>query len=196
MEFAEAASVTPTIELAKLALVTSRDEEEDEADKGGTESSNDTDATLVEDGPSRFVSEPLPLSPPSPSRSPNSILGKRTRGLEREKTEMDVDSPPPSSSSSRQDYDSFVTVPSRRSSGSPAATVEDEVSTEVGGVPSTAPVDKEGDTIMSNDAPPKLVSAKKPPPPSDSVMMFGKCLPFYSSGRSSPRSCTQGSSTM
>lgn len=184
MEFAEAASVTPTIELAKLALVTSRDEEEDEADKGGTESSNDTDATLVEDGPSRFVSEPLPMSPPSPSRSPNSILGKRTRGLEREKTEMDVDSPPPSSSSSRQDYDSFVTVPSRRSSGSPAVTIENEVSTEVGGTPSKTPVDNEGDAIM-NDEPPKLVSAKKPPPPSDSVMMFGKCSLGFSNDSSS-----------
>ncbi|KAF9489022.1 cysteine proteinase [Pleurotus eryngii] len=174
LEFAEAVSVTPTVELAKLALVTSRDEEEDEADRGGTESSNDTDATLVEDGPSRFFSEPLPISPPSPSQSPNSILGKRTRGLEREKTEMDVDSPPPSSSSSRQDHDSFVTVPSRRSSGSPADAIENETSTEVGGAPSKTPIDNEGDAVMLNDVPPKLVSPKKPPPPSDSVMMFGK----------------------
>lgn len=66
MEYCEQPSVTPTIELAKLALVTSRDEEEDEAESRATDSSNDTDVTLVE-GP---ISE-------SPSRT--SILGKRAR---------------------------------------------------------------------------------------------------------------------
>ncbi|KAJ6520185.1 hypothetical protein C8R45DRAFT_808330 [Mycena sanguinolenta] len=54
LEYCEDPAVTPAIELAKLALVTSKDEEEDE-DKGGTDSSNDTDATLVEDGPTRPV---------------------------------------------------------------------------------------------------------------------------------------------
>ncbi|KAF7337555.1 USP domain-containing protein [Mycena sanguinolenta] len=58
LEYCEDPAVTPAIELAKLALVTSKDEEEDE-DKGGTDSSNDTDATLVEDGPARpAVSSP------------------------------------------------------------------------------------------------------------------------------------------
>ncbi|KAJ7897243.1 hypothetical protein B0H14DRAFT_2677490 [Mycena olivaceomarginata] len=59
LEYCEDPAVTPAIELAKLALVTSKDEEEDE-DKGGTDSSNDTDATLVEDGPARpAVSSPI-----------------------------------------------------------------------------------------------------------------------------------------
>jgi len=47
--------VTLMIELAKLALLTSRDEDEDEADKGGTDSSNDTDATLADDVPTWYV---------------------------------------------------------------------------------------------------------------------------------------------
>jgi ubiquitin carboxyl-terminal hydrolase 25 len=43
-------AVTPSLELAKLALVTSKDEEDGtEAGKTGTESSNSTDATLVEE---------------------------------------------------------------------------------------------------------------------------------------------------
>ncbi|KAJ6463744.1 hypothetical protein DFH09DRAFT_1226880 [Mycena vulgaris] len=65
LEYCEAAAVTPNLELAKLALVTSKDEEEDE-DKGGTDSSNDTDATLVEDGPARIpASDQLPVSSPT-----------------------------------------------------------------------------------------------------------------------------------
>lgn len=59
LEYCEDAAVTPALELAKLALVTSKDEEEDE-DKGGTDSSNDTDATLVEDGPARIPASDQP----------------------------------------------------------------------------------------------------------------------------------------
>ncbi|KAG6881233.1 hypothetical protein C0993_002283, partial [Termitomyces sp. T159_Od127] len=56
LEFAEEPAVTPSIDLAKLALVTSRDAEEDEADsKGSTDSSNDTDAALPGDAPLRVV---------------------------------------------------------------------------------------------------------------------------------------------
>ncbi|KAJ7155926.1 hypothetical protein C8R43DRAFT_1234792 [Mycena crocata] len=62
LENSEEAAVTPTKELAKLALVTSKDEEEDE-DRGGTDSSNDTDATLVEDGPARTSDQPRVSSP-------------------------------------------------------------------------------------------------------------------------------------
>ncbi|KAG1813996.1 uncharacterized protein BJ212DRAFT_1482342 [Suillus subaureus] len=79
LQFCENQAVTPTIDLAKLALVTSRDEEEEEADRGGTDSSNDTDATLVEDGPVR-----------SPD-SNGSVLGKRPRDEQR--MDMDVDTP-------------------------------------------------------------------------------------------------------
>ncbi|KAJ7204386.1 hypothetical protein GGX14DRAFT_646865, partial [Mycena pura] len=77
LEFSEDPAITPALELAKLALVTSKDEEEDE-DKGGTDSSNDTDATLVEDGigPTRIVASDQP-SVSSPAQD----------------TAMDVDSP-------------------------------------------------------------------------------------------------------
>jgi ubiquitin carboxyl-terminal hydrolase 25/28 len=65
LEYCEDPAVTPALELAKLALVTSKDEEEDE-DKGGTDSSNDTDATLVEDGLPRIsASDQPPLSSPT-----------------------------------------------------------------------------------------------------------------------------------
>lgn len=79
MKYADEAAITPKVDLAKLALVTSKDEEEDEADRPGTEGSNDTDATLVEDAPARLRS-------PSPSPS---VLGKRPRARSR----MEVDSP-------------------------------------------------------------------------------------------------------
>ncbi|KAJ7754991.1 hypothetical protein DFH07DRAFT_496988 [Mycena maculata] len=74
LEYCEAAAVTPHLELAKLALVTSKDEEEDE-DKGGTDSSNDTDATLVDDGPARITaSDQPPVS--SPTRDDRMDLDK------------------------------------------------------------------------------------------------------------------------
>lgn len=92
LEHADGSSVTPTIELAKLALVTSKDEEEEEIsdpnDKGGgTDSSNDTDATLVDEGPS---SSRYNITA-SPTTSSQSILGKRPRNGEDQK--MDVDEP-------------------------------------------------------------------------------------------------------
>ncbi|KAJ7492270.1 hypothetical protein FB451DRAFT_524690 [Mycena latifolia] len=68
LEYCEAAAVTPNLELAKLALVTSKDEEEDE-DKGGTDSSNDTDATLVED-----ARIPASDQPPVSSSTQDSIM--------------------------------------------------------------------------------------------------------------------------
>jgi ubiquitin carboxyl-terminal hydrolase 25 len=79
LEYSENPSVTPSMELAKLALTTSLDDEQDEIDRGGTASSNDTDATLVDDAPLR--SRQLPSSP--------SVLGKRNRSLTKE------DAPPP-----------------------------------------------------------------------------------------------------
>ena len=79
LEYCEDPAVKPSIELAKLALVTSKDEEEEEGDKAGTDSSNDTDVTLVEDGSTR-VSAPPETITASPTQSSFSILGKRSRG--------------------------------------------------------------------------------------------------------------------
>lgn len=89
LEYCEDPAVKPSIELAKLALVTSKDEEEEEGDKAGTDSSNDTDVTLVEDGSTR-VSAPPETMTASPIQSSFSILGKRSRGTG---SKMDVDVP-------------------------------------------------------------------------------------------------------
>jgi len=90
--------VTPTIELAKLALVTSKDEEEED-EREETDSPNDTDATLVEDGPSR---QPLRNSP-----GPSSSIPQK-----RPSAEVETDSP---LSQSPKERDGFVMVPSMRS---------------------------------------------------------------------------------
>lgn len=89
LEYCEDPAVKPTIELAKLALVTSKDEEEEEGDKAGTDSSNDTDVTLVEDGSTR-VSAQLEATTASPVQASFSILGKRSRGTG---NKMETDTP-------------------------------------------------------------------------------------------------------
>jgi ubiquitin carboxyl-terminal hydrolase 25/28 len=171
LEYCEAAAVTPTIELAKLALITSRDEEEDEVDKGGTDSSNDTDATLVEDGPSRSsVLAPLHTSQ-SPSSS-SSVLGKRPYDLDRQRQEMDVDSP---LAESPKERDGFILVPSM----SPQPSNQIQQSAEASSSKAHL-TDEDGDVQM------EIAPAAKPAPPlrkraepSDSTMMFGMQYPFY-----------------
>lgn len=177
MEYCETAAVTPTIELAKLALVTSRDEEEDEADKGGTDSSNDTDATLVDDGPTlATLTEASSRSPRSPTRSPNSVLGKRPRDVDRQPSAMDLDSPVPQSPS-----DGYVSLPSLRGSNSPPPMSQSSSSKLPEASSSMLQVDTDGDVQMRATPAP----SKPPPPPlpprknmdtSDSVMMFGQYL--------------------
>ncbi|KAG5635914.1 hypothetical protein H0H81_009676 [Sphagnurus paluster] len=180
LEYAEAAAVTPSIDLAKLALVTSRDEDEDEADKGGTDSSNDTDATLVDDAPARIgASESTPMieieveAPQSPTCSPNSILGKRSRDVDRQPSLMDLDSPPPAPPSPPiQD----ISSPSSRLSDSPPPLMSIESPPPMFLEPSGS-----SSQLMDVDmrATPALSNKPPPLPPrkstqSDSVMMFGK----------------------
>jgi ubiquitin carboxyl-terminal hydrolase 25/28 len=169
LEYCEAAAVTPTVELAKLALITSRDEEEDE---GGTDSSNDTDATLVEDGPSRSsILGPLQTSQ-SPSSS-SSVLGKRPRDLDRQRLEMEVDSP---LSQSPKENDGFVLVPSM----SPPQT-SDQIQQSAGASSSKAQLtDEDGDVQMEIAPTAKAApTLKKHAEPSDSTMMFGMLYPVY-----------------
>ena len=174
MEYCEAAAVTPTLELAKLALVTSRDEEEDEVDKGGTDSSNDTDATLVDDGPSRS-SVLAPLNTSQPSGSSSSVLGKRPRDLDRQgqSVEMEVDSP---LSQSPKERDGFVLVPSM----SPPQPSEQIQQSAEASSSKTKLTDEDGDVQM------EIAPTAKPAPtlrkhaePSDSTMMFGKLYPVH-----------------
>jgi len=89
LEYCEDPAVKPTIELAKLALVTSKDEEEEEGDKAGTDSSNDTDVTLVEDGSTRVSAQSETMTA-SPVQASFSILGKRSRGTG---SKMEIDTP-------------------------------------------------------------------------------------------------------
>jgi ubiquitin carboxyl-terminal hydrolase 25 len=156
--------------------VTSRDEEEDEVDKGGTDSSNDTDATLVDDGPSRFS---VPESSPTPL-SPNSVLGKRARDPERQRSEMLVDSPTADSK------DGFVMIskpssPSRPNSPSALEHTSSSISTAPADLSTTTDID--GDVVMESSSRIELSQSQPPPLPprkpetSDSVMMFGKITP-------------------
>jgi ubiquitin carboxyl-terminal hydrolase 25/28 len=177
LEHLHTAAITPTIELAKLALVTSRDEEEDEVDRGGTDSSNDTDATLVEDVPTRVSATEQP--PHSPLRSSGTVLGKRLRDDPRQRGEMDVDSPNPDS---ERDKDEFVLV------SSPTSPLRSSTP-QSPGEGSSSKVSKSGEAVdveMQDRA--SQPAQKAPPLPprkntiSDSVMMFGKFMIIFAIG--------------
>ncbi|TFK84094.1 cysteine proteinase [Polyporus arcularius HHB13444] len=180
MKMCENPAVTPAIELAKLALVTSQDEEEDEveADKAGTDSSNDTDATLVDDmavsALPAFDHTSSPLqSPKSPS---GSVLGKRPRDAD---SAMDLDiqsqtmsmspgSSPPATesvaSSKGQEASSFIEDAIASSSSSSVATAKRPA--------------EDADVEMKDES--QVAKVPPPLPPrrarqtDDSVMMFGR----------------------
>lgn len=167
MEFCDVPAVTPTIDLAKLALVTSQDEEEEDQEKTGTDASNDTDATLVEDAPPRTYER----SSQSPVQSPTfSSPGKRNR-LHKQSSQMDIDS----ILDADKEKEGYVLVSkpsSPRASGSPAPP---EAS---GSNSKQKTVDQDGDIEMrdvSTTKPPPL-PPRKPRDVDDSVMMFGKLL--------------------
>ncbi|KAK7040147.1 ubiquitin-specific protease ubp2 [Paramarasmius palmivorus] len=181
LEHSQATAITPAIELAKLALVTSKDEEEDE---GGTDTSNDTDATLVEDGPSRFSAEPdqqMSPQPQSPGPSPSSILGKRPREITRRASEMDIDVIAASQEGAR----SSSVQPMSRASSLPYPPVNPAKEAESSSSTPAPPPDVRAEDNEPQDVEMKDVSqpAKKVPPPlpprktpvkNDSVMMFGR----------------------
>jgi ubiquitin carboxyl-terminal hydrolase 25/28 len=154
LEHADLASVTPTMELAKLALVTSKDEEDD-SEQTATDSSNDTDATLVEDAPAppRAGTRTDTVSPVgSPGASSSSVLGKRARDKEADVgSRMSIDS------------DNFVII-----SKSPDA--------DAGPSGEGVGVGVATDVEMKDAEAPAQSGAKPPLPPrktSESVMMFG-----------------------
>jgi ubiquitin carboxyl-terminal hydrolase 25/28 len=169
LEYCNAAAVTPTIELAKLALVTSRDEEDDELEKGGTDSSNDTDATLVDDGVSRpSLTGPSTETTRSPPLSPDSVLGKRARE-EKRSTDMEVDSPICESPKDKEGF-VFVTSPPRVPRMSPETTTPEPSS--------SSKLDEFQDIEMRNATPPQKpppLPPRRKPQPSSSDMMFGAC---------------------
>ncbi|TBU41273.1 cysteine proteinase [Dichomitus squalens] len=179
LEFCETTAVTPAIELAKLALVTSQDEEEDEtSDKAGTDSSNDTDATLVDDMAPRSSfdrSSPPATQLQSPKSPTGSVLGKRSRDRDGESA-MDVDTPahtPPGPSA--------LSPPTMKASGSgeeAASFIENAI-----GSSSKRPATSDPDVEMQEDSSLQAPGNGKVPPPlpprkarqtDDSVMMFGR----------------------
>ena len=183
LEFCETAAVTPAIELAKLALVTSQDEEEDETDKAGTDSSNDTDATLVDDMAPRSSFDRL--SPPatqlqSPKSPSGSVLGKRSRDRDGESA-MDVDTPahtPPGPSAA-----SPPNMKASRSGEEAASFIENAIGSS-SKRPAAGKGDPDPDVEMKEDSSSQAVANAKVPPPlpprkarqtDDSVMMFGMC---------------------
>src|SRR5258706_2739093 len=120
MEFAENPAITPSLELAKLALVTSKDEEEDDANTSGStqprmveasSSSPSTDATLVEEAAATAHNSHLhkPGGPsglssvvPAPAQ-PSSILGKRPREVDQPGDKTSEGSSPAKPRSPRRD---------------------------------------------------------------------------------------------
>lgn len=155
LEYCDVPAVTPTIDLAKLALVTSQDEEEDDQaeDKNGTDASNDTDATLVDDGPA-----PPRTQERSKSRSPvivegSSVLGKRPRAGPMD-VDVDMDG------EVEKGKESYVVVDTPEASGSKGK----------GGETS---MDVEMVEDVSKPQPPVL-PPRKSATVDDSVMMFGE----------------------
>ncbi|KAF9245638.1 hypothetical protein BU15DRAFT_85365 [Melanogaster broomeanus] len=171
LEYCDAAAVTPTMNLAKLALVTSRDEEDEEAESRATDSSNDTDATLVEDSQSsgRLAN----------TDSANTVLGKRARDDQHPPMAMDVDDDSfPKSPLSDLDKNGYVMVSnpsSPRRSKSPRL---NPASSSSSSCKSTTPKETPGnDSAQQGDEEalkkPSL-PGRKAPVRSESVMLFGK----------------------
>lgn len=162
LEYSQSMAITPALELAKLALVTSRDEEEDEVDRGGTDSSNDTDATLVDDSSAKMPQSDQALR--SPLRSPGSVLGKRIRDEALQKSDMDVDSP-------QLDKDGFVIVPNATSPHQSPVTSSAE-----GASSKPKDIQKEVEIIdvdMKDGTPAQKPAQRKVEANSDNTMMFG-----------------------
>lgn len=153
LEHCREIAVTPTHELAKLALVTSRDEEDDEIGKGGTDYSNDTDATLVDDGLSRpiLTSQEVTLSPPL---SPASVLGKRARD-EKKGNDMEIDNPMCENSKEKE---AFVL-----SNAPPRASADDSPESS-----------SSRNLNEAQDQKPPPLPPRRMPEVSSSEMMFGK----------------------
>lgn len=179
LEYCETEAVTPSLDLAKLALVTSQDEEEDDQSGGSsTDASNDTDATLVEDGPARPPQERSSQSPGHEPGSPNSVLGKRNRNPTARSQEMDVDADP-----ADVDKDGYVMVSkptspvdTRRSSAPPSSPAKLKKSP-----PRQDDVEmKDRSRKGSADVKAPPLPARKPRENDDSVMMFGKISGHFS----------------
>ncbi|KAH8119745.1 cysteine proteinase [Phellopilus nigrolimitatus] len=176
MENSEVPAVTPTLELAKLALVTSKDEEEEDPERGGTDSSHSTDATLVDEPAPTAVlresSSPQPKSPSpgSPGASPgaSSVLGKRPRGFSRKKSDSVTAE---GGVVDEQEKDSYVLVSKPSGSNTPVAENDADTDGDVG-MAETGPVGTVSSPQTGSKAPP--LPPRQKTQSSGSDMMFGK----------------------
>ena len=191
LEYCENPAVTPTKELAKLALVTSLDEEEDEQSGTGTDASNDTDATLVDDGPARPSYDP-PTSTQSPTNdsSTASVLGKRGRDIQNTHR-MDVDD------ATDVDKDGYVVVSKPPSPAGQPSTSENTASSS-----KQRSVEELPDVEMIEDTKHPTEIIKPPPLPprrpkdvGESVMMFGAFDSTHLGPLRSYRCCKAASTT-
>ncbi|KAF8581701.1 cysteine proteinase [Ramaria rubella] len=178
LEYSDIPAITPDLELAKLALVTSKDEEEDEHGRTDvrTDSSASTDATLV-DEPIPIGSTAAPASTPHASSSlpalsqSPSVLGKRQRA--RSAPSMDVDPV----GELELDRDGFVMVPKPSSASEHRRTSSgtSNAKGEAADLASEKDVDmRDGATENKENKPPPLPPRRKPDVNTESVMMFGK----------------------
>ncbi|KAJ3805779.1 hypothetical protein F5876DRAFT_51258 [Lentinula aff. lateritia] len=189
LEYADNPSVTPSIDLAKLALVTSKDEEEeveDESNKAesqsheaGTDSSQDTDVTLVDDLP------PRPTHPLPTYHSTSDSSSSATERPHRTNSPISVSS---SSTSLYSSPDQSHSPPSPTRSPSSVLGKRPPPLVSVSELRQAAASDSE-DVVMRDASPvreprglPKPPQNPPPLPPrrpaapvhNDSVMMFGK----------------------
>jgi ubiquitin carboxyl-terminal hydrolase 25 len=168
MEYTEHPAITPALELAKLALVTSKDEEEDAALAADqhTDSSNDTDATLVEDraasaGAGAGAAATTTTTGPASPGSPGSVLGKRGRvqGREEEAEYVIVSKPPSPVAESSM---AAIVPPVASGSGTTVSPEEDVLMRDVADVAAVEEEEK------------RPVPKRKVTQAGESTMMFGE----------------------
>jgi ubiquitin carboxyl-terminal hydrolase 25 len=173
MEQASVPAVTPALELAKLALVTSKDEEEEDQARGGTGSSTSTDATLVDEPAPMRDSSPTQPKSPSPAPSGSSVLGKRVRGFGFRRNQVNDSG---SADETDKSKDDFVLISRPSGSNTPVTvTADDGELVDDGDVQMS-----EGAEGAASSSNPAGGSGAPPLPPrpktqaSGSDMMFGK----------------------
>ena len=162
MEHYQTASITPAIELANLALLTSKDEEDEKSDKGGMDLSNN--ALLAGDALSRF-----PIFESSNSKKPQSVLGK----CQRDDSEFIVESPEKDSSKTGPQS----RTPSRSGTSLP---LEQARPSELSRMTTLVPLNGDdvtiGDSRIEEDPSQKVISLPvRSAEALEPVRMFGKC---------------------
>ncbi|KAG8893932.1 ubiquitin-specific protease ubp2, partial [Tulasnella sp. 403] len=170
LQWSEDAAVKPEVELAKLALVTSKDEEDDIKSEG----SDATHASSLQSG-STLVDEPMPFSPGGDSPNADaveanaSVLGKRPGdALERAPTRHAA-----SESDAQPEKDGYVMIEAPKQTTAKSTSGEN----------TAGPVSRDESDVVMHDQqgqdsqvanPPPLPPRKKAEQKTEGTMMFGK----------------------